>query len=55
MRRLLIKNAKALLGTHAADVQRVAGSDMATLPAIEDGWLLAEDGVIRDMGGMDRR
>jgi imidazolonepropionase len=53
MRRLLIKNAKALLGTHAADVLRVAGSDMAVLPAIEDGWLLAEDGVIRDMGTMD--
>ncbi len=53
MRRLLIKNAKALLGTHAANVLRVSGSDMASLPAIEDGWLLAENGVIRDMGSME--
>jgi len=51
--RLLIKNAKALCGTHAPSVQRVSGPSMAQLPCIEEGWLLAEDGVITALGGMD--
>lgn len=53
MSRLLIKNAKALLGTHAPDVLRVLGADMAALPRIEDGWLLAENGRITALGSMD--
>lgn len=53
MSRLLLKNAKAILGTHAADTMRVHGSDMATLPHIEDGWLLAENGRITAIGSMD--
>ena len=52
MSRLLIKNAKALLGTHAPGIARVSGSEMATLPAIEDAWLLAEDGRITAFGPM---
>lgn len=53
MSRILIKNAKALLGTHAADVTRVGGASMAHLPAVQDGWLLAEDGHIAAFGTMD--
>ncbi|MEO5584676.1 MAG: imidazolonepropionase [Flavobacteriales bacterium] len=48
--RLLIKNAKALVGTHAAGVDRVAGAAMRDLPQVEHGWLMAEDGIITAMG-----
>ncbi len=54
MPRLLIKNAKALLGTHPAEVMRVSGRAMAILPSIEDGWLLATDGRIEALGPMSR-
>ncbi len=53
MARLLIKNAKALAGTHAPGAERVAGDDMARLPLIEDAWLLAENGRIAAFGPMD--
>lgn len=53
MSRLLIKNAKALLGTHAPDVLRVHGADMPVLPRIEDGWLLSENGRITALGSME--
>lgn len=46
----MIKNAKALVGTHAAGVQRVAGAAMRELPQLEQGWLMAEDGIITAMG-----
>jgi len=49
-RRLLIKNAKALVGTHAARVERVAGAAMRDLPQVEQGWLMAENGIITAMG-----
>lgn len=49
-RRLLIKNAKALVGTHAAGVERIAGAAMRDLPQVELGWLMAEDGIITAMG-----
>lgn len=52
MPRLLIKNAKALLGTHPVEVARVSGADMSTLPAINDGWLLADNGRIEAFGPM---
>lgn len=48
--RLLIKGAKALVGTHAAGVGRVAGAAMQELPLLEQGWLMAEDGIITAMG-----
>jgi imidazolonepropionase len=50
--RLLIKNAKALVGTHEASVRRVSGGAMAMLPVVEDGWLLAENGLITALGPM---
>ena len=53
MSRLLIKNAKALLGTHPAGTTRVHGAAMAQLPAIPDAWLLAEHGRITALGPMD--
>ena len=52
MARLLIKNAKALLGTHSTGTLRVKGAAMAELPQVEDGWLLAEGGVITGLGHM---
>ena len=48
--RLLIKNAKALVGTHAPGVDRVAGPAMRHLPQLEQGWLMAENGIITAMG-----
>ncbi len=48
--RLLIKNAKALVGTHARGTERVAGADMRNLPLLEQAWLMAEDGIITAMG-----
>ena len=52
MPRLLIKNARALLGTHPAEVTRVGGAAIAALPALEDAWLLAVDGRIEAFGPM---
>ena len=52
MPRILIKNAKALVGTHAPEVRRVAGAQMADLPLIENAWLQAENGRITGMGPM---
>ena len=52
MSRLLIKNAKAIVGTHATGVQRVGGEDMARLPLVEDAWLLSENGRIAALGPM---
>lgn len=48
--RILIKNAKALVGTHAAGTERVAGEALRNLPLLEQGWLMAEDGIITAMG-----
>lgn len=52
MERLLIKNAKALVGTHPAGTRVVAGDAMARLPMIEDAWLTAENGRITGFGPM---
>lgn len=52
MERLLIKNAKALVGTHPADVHLVSGEGMAKLPMVEDAWLTAENGRITGFGPM---
>ena len=52
MQRLLITNAKALVGTHPAGTRILAGASMAQLPMMEDAWLLAEDGRIAAFGPM---
>ena len=48
--RLLIKNAKALVGVHAPGTDRVKGAAMRELPQLENGWLMAESGIITAMG-----
>ncbi len=50
MARLLIKDAKALVGLHPAGTLRLHGPAMAHLPMLEDAWLLAEDGIITAFG-----
>ncbi len=52
MSRLLIKNAKALLGAHPPGAKLLRGASLAQLPSIEDGWLLAENGIISALGPM---
>nr|MBP6643975.1 imidazolonepropionase [Flavobacteriales bacterium] len=52
MQRLLITNAKALVGTHPTGTRILAGAAMAHLPMVEDAWLLAEDGRIAAFGPM---
>lgn len=51
--RLLIKNIKELLQVREKPVLKVSGKQMKELPTIQDAWLLAEDGLIADFGGMD--
>lgn len=53
MRRLLIKNAKALVGVRPVGQRVVAGRAMAELPRIEDAWLTADGGHITGFGHMD--
>lgn len=53
MPRLLIKNAKAVVGTHPKGTRLLAGAAMAHLPMVEDAWLLAEQGRITAFGSMD--
>ncbi len=53
--RTLITNIRILAGIEAvADRKsRIAGADMATLPAIEGAWLLTEGDLIHSFGSMD--
>lgn len=55
MQRLLIINAKALVGTHPVGTKIIAGAAMAQLPLVENAWLLAEDGRIAAFGPMSTR
>jgi imidazolonepropionase len=52
--RTLITNIKSLAGIEsgAARKPRIAGADMASLPAIDNAWLLIEDGRIHSFGEM---
>jgi imidazolonepropionase len=53
MKSVLIKNIKALYGIiHDASTQKKSGKEMAQLDAIENAYLLIEDGVITDFGSM---
>lgn len=49
----LIKNIKKLIQTEDEPRKWVAGKDMAKLNAIDNAWLLIEDGRIKDFGSMD--
>ncbi len=53
MNRLLIKNAKALVGTHAQGVTIARGAEMSSLPQVSNGWLLIENGRISALGSAD--
>lgn len=53
MRRLLIKNAKALVGIRPKGERLVRGHAMAELPRIEEAWLLMEQGRIAAFGPME--
>jgi imidazolonepropionase len=53
MNRSLIKNAKALVGTHEPGVAIARGAEMARLPQVSNGWLLIENGRIAALGGME--
>lgn len=53
--RLFIKNIHRLYGIETGDTlrQRIAGADMAHLPALDNAWLIADDGIIHSFGSMD--
>ncbi len=51
--KLLIKNIKSLVQVRDAHVLKVSGSEMKTLPCIENAWLAVEDGIIADFGSME--
>lgn len=50
---LLITNIKELLQVRETSVNKVSGKEMAELPLLNNAWLLAENGVIKDFGTMD--
>lgn len=50
---MLITNIKGLVGVHPKEKLVLRGSEMANLPILENAWLLLEDGLIKDFGGMD--
>jgi imidazolonepropionase len=50
--RLLIKDIGHLVGFGPAPIQRLEGSEMRSLPVIEDAWLAIEDGRVIDGGSM---
>ncbi|MFN3445596.1 MAG: imidazolonepropionase [Bacteroidia bacterium] len=53
MKSVLIKNIKALYGIiNHASIQKKSGTEMAQLDAIDNAYLLIEDGVITDFGNM---
>lgn len=53
--RTLYSNIKQLIQTETIheDKTLVKGKDMALLPLIEQAWLLVQDGLIEDFGGMN--
>lgn len=54
--RLLITNIKQLHQIEDANqpaINKVSGRDMATLPYIDNAWLIAENGLIHSFGSMD--
>lgn len=48
----LIVNIKQLVQVRETNVEMVSGADMNTLPALENAYLLIEDGLISDFGLM---
>lgn len=52
MSRLLIYNIGILTGLNFQKRLKVSGSEMALIDTLNDAWLLAEDGVVREYGSM---
>lgn len=50
---LLITDIKQLVGLHPAEKTRLYGSEMSSLPSIENAWLLIENGKISAFGQME--
>lgn len=50
---LLITNIKELLQVRETYLNKVSGKEMAELPLLNNAWLLAENGIIKDFGTMD--
>lgn len=51
--RLLIKDIGHLVGFGSKPMDRLAGSDMRSLPVIQNAWLAIEDGRVMDGGSME--
>ncbi len=49
---MLITNIKTLVGVHPKEKLILSGKEMATLPILENAWLLVKDGLIKDFGLM---
>ncbi|MBP6732231.1 MAG: imidazolonepropionase [Chitinophagales bacterium] len=50
MKSILIKNIQSLAGIRDANVKMVKGTDMKTIPTLENAFLLVEDGLIKAFG-----
>ena len=48
--RLLVKNIGILAGIDTGGVSKRCGDEMSQLTAINDAWLLVEDGLVADFG-----
>jgi len=53
MRKLLLKNIKSLAGVYDQAPVKLSGAEMKNVPAIDNAWLAAENGIIADYGKMD--
>lgn len=53
MSALLITNIGSLIGTHPQNTLMLRGKQMQELPAVDNAWILCEDGKIADFGTMD--
>lgn len=52
MRRILIKNIKKLVQLRDAQITKICGAAMDTLPCLDDAWLAIDNGLIADYGSM---
>ena len=48
----IYKNIKSLMGVYDAPIVKLKGKEMASVPSIEDAYLIVEDGRILDFGAM---
>ena len=53
MSALLIKNIKQLLQVREEGKSPIRGKEMASVPSIDNAWVLVKHGIIKDFGSMD--